>query len=298
MTPEDNMSSLAHLPFVTLSLSSLLTVFGSVAAAQPPAGPDSTVVAVTATIDTANQYMFRGVRQNATGAVLWPAAKVGVRLYSGQGRVKGVLLSGSTFNSLHTGDTGSEGPTGQTWYESDGSGAVQLVFGRGISLETSFTADTSPNDLFTTSKEVAVRFAVDDPSSANRAVRPYALAAFEVDTAMGVGQLDGGLRPGTYLELGVVPDVVRGARVTVTAPVRVGLSLDDYYELATEDHAFGLFSVGAMATVPIVRSSQLGTWAVQGGVEYQALGATPKAFNGGDGSAVIWRIGLAFGTRP
>jgi hypothetical protein len=292
------LSNVQHRPLVILSLSTLLTAFAAAAAAQSPAAADTAAVTVSATIDAANQYMFRGVRQNTTGAVLWPAAKVGVRLYSGEGRVKGVLLSGSTFNSLHTGDTGSEGPTGQTWYESDGSGAVQLVFGRGVSLETSYTAYTSPNELFTTSKEVAVRFAVDDPSSARRAVRPYVLAAFEVDTAMGVGQLDGGVRPGTYLELGVVPDVLRGRRVTVTAPVRAGLSLDDYYELATEDHAFGFFGVGAMATVPIVRSSQVGTWAVQGGVEYQALGTTPKAFNGGDGSAVIWRIGLTFGTRP
>lgn len=123
----------------------------------------------------------------------------------------------------------------------------------------------------------------------------YALVAFEIDTAPGVGQLDGGLKAGRYLELGAAPRYSI-KRATLAFPVRVGLSLANYYELAGEDHTFGFVSVGATASVPLGRRSRIGRWHVHGGVEIQALGETTKVFNGGDGSTVIASFG--FGLRP
>ena len=78
-------------------------------------------------------------------------------------------------------------------------------------------------------------------------------------------------------------------------PVKVGLSLADYYERnigsANDpefvDNRFGYFSVGALLTVPLGGTTRFGAWNLHGGVEYQALGNTTKAFNGGDGSRVI-----------
>lgn len=154
--------------------------------------------------------------------------------------LKRVGVHAGVWNSLHTGDTGSGGPARRLRYETDYYAGVALGLGRGIDVATSFTAYTSPNDIFTTSKEVSVRVGVDDRAALGTwALAPYAIAAFELDTAVGVGQADGGVNGGTYLELGVGPGVKAG-RLDVVFPVRVGISLDDYYELAREDHAFFL----------------------------------------------------------
>lgn len=149
--------------------------------------------------------------------------------------------------------------------------------------------------MFTTVKEVALKLAVDDRAHLGKgAVRPYALVAFELDTAPGLGQLDAGAKAGRYLELGVAPGWAARA-VSLTFPVKVGLSLSNYYELAGVDHKFGYASVGGVVTVPLGGRSSAGRWNVHGGVELQALGDTTKALNGGDGSKVIGSFG--FGLR-
>jgi hypothetical protein len=55
------------------------------------------------------------------------------------------------------------------------------------------------------------------------------------------------------------------------------------------DNKFGFFSVAGLATVPMGSHFN-----VHGGVEFQALGDTTKALNGGDGSQAIGSIGIGF----
>jgi hypothetical protein len=75
---------------------------------------------------------------------------------------------------------------------------------------------------------------------------PYGLVAFELS-----GQADGGSEEGTYAELGVGPSwPLGGGLATVAIPVKVGLSLKDYYEGPTGDEKFGYVDVGALFTVP------------------------------------------------
>jgi hypothetical protein len=81
------------------------------AGAQDLAGPGA--VHYTAGLELADAYMFRGVRQNSTGIVVWPFADIGVRTYTGDGAVKRVGLSAGFWNSLNTGDTGAGGPIGR-----------------------------------------------------------------------------------------------------------------------------------------------------------------------------------------
>jgi hypothetical protein len=181
------------------------------------------------------------------------------------------------------------------WYESNAAGAVGFHFGGGLATEVSYTAYTSPNEMFSTAKEVGIRVSLDDSlSSIPRRLNPYGAIAFELDSGAGEG-LDGGLHKGTYLEIGAVPEILRARRVTVEAPVKVGLSLSNYYELATRDNRFGFISAAAIASLPLARVRGLGTWTVRGGAEYQRLGTTPKAFNGGDRSEIVWRFGVALG---
>src|SRR5918992_5689873 len=81
---------------------------------------------------------------------------------AGDGGLKSVGVNVGTWNSLHTGGAGLDGPTGKLWYESDFYATLGVGFGGGTSVGLTYTAYTSPNGLFQTVKEFAVKFAVDD----------------------------------------------------------------------------------------------------------------------------------------
>jgi hypothetical protein len=250
------------------------------------------LVSVAVNLDFRNAYMFRGVRQDDSGVITWPSAEVGLRLHGADGGLTYARLSVGTWNSLHSGWAGSDGPSDKRWYESDIYTTVSLGFSNAATLNTAFTAYRSPNDMFTTVKEFSVGAVVDRPFG-SLALKPYVLAAFELDTEPGIGQLDGGFKSGRYLELGATP-VYLIRRIGVAAPVKVGLSIGNYYELAGSDHRFGFVSVAGIVTVPLTRTTSAGSLNVHGGVEFQRLGETTKTFNGGDASKTIASIGIGF----
>jgi hypothetical protein len=275
------------------------------AAAQTPAestDPNPGNMTLTASFDVVSTYMFRGIRQHSTGIALWPVSDLGLSVYAGDGGLKSAAINVGTWNSLHTGDTGQDGSTGKLWYESDFYSKVSFGFGGGTSLAALYTAYTSPNNTFTTVKEVAFQLGIDDSAYLGRAaLKPYALVAFEFDTGPGLGQADTGADAGRYLELGVAPGYA-ASRASLAVPVKVGLSLADYYELNTGtadaplfvDSTFGYFSIAGIVTVPLGGTTSFGTWNVHGGVEFQALGDTTKELNGGDGQRVIGSVGFGF----
>ena len=164
---------------------------------------------------------------------------------SGDGGLKSVGVNFGVWNSLQTGSSGSDGPTGKLHYEEDFYATLALGFGGGVGLATTYTSYTSPNGMFTTVKEIAFKV------SKTHMLAPYGLVAFELDDD---GQADGGTKKGTYLELGVGPSwPLGGGKATLTVPVKIGLSLKDYYEGLDGDSKFGFFDVGALITVPLRR---------------------------------------------
>jgi hypothetical protein len=79
---------------------------------------------------------------------------------------------------------------------------------------------------------------------------------------------------------------------SLTVPVRVGLSLGDYYESLTGDDTFGFLSVAGIVTVPLSSApTKVGTWNIHGGVEYLLLGDRNEAVYG-DSSHVIYSVGI------
>ena len=262
----------------------------------PSADPNPGAMTITGSIDFLNQYMFRGIRQNSTGFATWPAVDLGIAAYSGDGGLKSVGINFGTWNSLHSGDTGSDGPSGKLWYESDFYATLGLGFGHGTSFSTTYTAYTSPNSGFTTVKEISFKLGVDDSSYLGKAaVKPYIVIAQEFDTDVARGQADGGANAGTYMEIGAAPGYGL-KRATIAVPIKVGLSLSDYYEnpLTGEDEKFGFFSIAGIVTVPLGGTTSFGAWNVHGGVEYQALGKTTEFFNGGESNQVIGSFGIGF----
>ena len=262
----------------------------------PSADPNPGAMTITGSIDFLNQYMFRGIRQNSTGFATWPAVDLGIAAYSGDGGLKSVGVNFGTWNSLHSGDTGSDGPSGKLWYESDFYATVGFGFGHGASFSTTYTAYTSPNSGFTTVKEISFKLGVDDSSYLGKAaVKPYIVIAQEFDTDVARGQADSGANAGTYMEIGAAPGY-GFKRATIAVPIKVGLSLSDYYEnpQTGEDEKFGFFSIAGIVTVPLGGTTSFGAWNVHGGVEYQALGKTTEFFNGGESNQVIGSFGIGF----
>ena len=258
-----------------------------------PAAPASAqdtppAVVVTGGLDLVNQYNFRGIRQNSEGLSIWPYVDFGFTPFRGDGGLKSVGINVGSWNASHSQINTADFGTGNKWYESDVYATVGFGFAQSA-LAFTYTSYTSPADLFTHVKELAVKLSYDDSAALGAAaLKPYGLVAFELATEPGRYQADAGLEAGRYLELGIAPGIA-GSRASLAIPVKVGLSIGNYYELDGVDNRFGFFSVGGLATVPIGSHFN-----VHGGVEFQALGDTTKALNGGDGSQAIGSIGVGF----
>jgi len=264
--------------------------------AQDAADPNPGGITITGNIDFLNQYMFRGIRQNSTGMAIWPSFDLGLAAYSGEGGLKSVGINFGTWNSLHTGDTGQDGPSGKLWYESDFYASLGLGFGGGTSFTTTYTAYTSPNSMFTTVKEIMFKLGVDDSGKLGKAaVKPYVIFAFEMDTDVATGQADAGLEAGKYLEFGISPGYA-GSKAGIAIPIKVGMSMGDYYEhpLTLEDEKFGYFSIAGIVTVPLGGTTKFGGWNIHFGAEYQKLGETTKFFNGDESNQFIGSVGFGF----
>jgi hypothetical protein len=257
-------------------------------AAAQSSDPNSGAMTLTGSFDFVNAYMFRGIPQDESRVIMWPAVDLGIALFSGDGGLRSVGVNIGTWNSLHTGDAGLNNlVNGKMWYESDFYATVGFGLGGGTTVGVTYTAYTSPNGLFGTVKEIAFKLSVDDSGRGAMAIRPYVLLARELS-----GQADGGADEGTYVELGAAPGLPF-SRATVSVPVKVGLSAGNYYEGLNGDETFGYFSVAGIATVPLTSMpTRFGTWNVHGGVEYQRLGDR-NSFAFGKNQA-IYSIGIGF----
>jgi len=273
-----------------IAVLALLACLPSTVAAQtttPTVDSNRGNITFTSNFDFANAYMFRGLVQDDSWLIMWPSLDAGIKLHRGNGSIERADVHVGTWNSLNTGRAGLEGPTGRLWYENRFYGTLDLGLAVGLDIATTFTAYSSPNNSFSTVKELSFRV------GSNGTLNPYGLVAFELDTHPGLGQADGGLERGTYLEVGVAPGWIESP-VNVTFPIKLGLSLDDYYELAGVDHPFGFLSLGAAATFPFAQSTNYGSWNVHGGLEFLSLGDTPEAFNAGEQQKVVATIGIGF----
>lgn len=264
----------------------MLTVGASPAAAQDE-NPNTGAISFSGGIDFLNAYFFRGIPQDDTGVVMWPYGELGFNLYEGEGGLAGASLAVGTWNSLHTGSAGSDGPSGELWYESDFYTSLGLDFAGGAGFGVTYTAYTSPNSTFGTVKELSFSFSYDDSAALGAAaLSPYVTIAQELD-----GQADGGSNEGTYLELGVSPGY-QAAQVSLSVPIKLGFSLSDYYEGADGDEKFGFFSIGGVVSVPLTKApTRFGSWEIHGGIEFLSLGNFNEAIYG-DSSAVIGSFGI------
>jgi hypothetical protein len=263
----------------------LLSVAAPVAA-QPADDPNPGALTFTGLFDIPTVYVFRGIVQETDpGFTSQPAGDLGIAFYSGDGGIKSAGVNFGVWNSLQTGSSGSDGPTERLHYEEDFYATLALGFGAGVSLGTTFTAYSSPNGMFTTVEELSFRV------SKAHMLNPYGILAFELSDD---GQADAGSSKGSYLELGVGPAFPLGQTgVTLTTPVKLGLSLSDYYEGPDGDEAFGFFDIGAQLTLPLKGvPSRFGSWNIHGGVDFFFLGDTTRLFNEDSSTKVVGLFGF------
>jgi hypothetical protein len=285
--------SFANMPrrFRVLVLAVAATAaIGAPALAQQPTPVSAPMVTLAGGIHLMNSHMFRGIRQNATEVAMRPFVEVGVTADHGDGLVTHLGVHAGVWNNLHTGDTGSAGPAGSMRYENDYYASVSIGLAERLTLATSFTAYTSPNEMFTTVKELSLTVALDDRARFS-GLNPYALIAVELATARGIGQADGGAHAGRYFEAGVSPEVGH-ARIALAFPVRLGMSAADYYELAGDDHRFGFVSGGAFATLAIIGTRDGRGLSIHAGMTSHLLGETTRTFNGGSRSKTTGTVGF------
>ena len=277
------LSGRGRVVFLSLGLVTMCATGASAQAADPNPGN----LTVTGGLDFPTTYMFRGILQEADPKLtMWPFVDLGYSFFSGDGGVKSAAVNVGLWNSLHTGSSGKDGPFDKLWYEEDFYTTLTLGFGGGTSLATTFTAYTSPNTMFRNVEEISFKVSVAQRFA------PYALFAFELGDTDSAGA-DGG-DPGTYLELGVGPSwPLGGGKATLAIPVKLGMSLGDYYQGPDGDSTFGFFDIGALLTVPLGgQPSSFGSWNFHAGVDFFALGDTTKFFNEGNGEKVVALVGF------
>jgi hypothetical protein len=230
------------------------------------ADPNPGAVTLTAGIDFPSVYFFRGIRQELDPKfTTFAFGDVGIALFSGDSGLKSTGVNFGVWNSLNTGSSGSgsAGP-GPIHYEEDFYASLSLGFGGGVTVTPMFTAYTSPNGFFRTVKEMSFKVAQSSKSA------PYGLVAVELG-GDDSGQADGGYllssggNRGTYAEFGVGPSwALADGKASVAIPVKIGLSLSDYYE----DPMTGKYE------------------------KFGYLDDTTKALDNGDGGQVIGSIGI------
>jgi hypothetical protein len=246
--------------------------------AQAPEQPaPAKRMTVTTGIDFASAYLFRGIFQQSGGAIAQPSVDLAITL------APGVTADIGNWDSIH-----SKTPSG--WYESDYYGSLTFTAGK-LHPGLLYTSYTSPNNAFMTVKELAGVLSIDD-SASKFPLSPKIILAFE----LGKGQADGGTKKGTYLELGVRPGKKVAPKLTLAVPVKLGLSVKDYYELAgssEKSDKFGYLDVGLQGSVPVI-SGKGGSLEAHGGVDMLTLGNHLRTLNNNDRVKPVFSIGFTF----
>lgn len=252
---------------------------------------DKSPYSLTLSVDVTTAYIYHGLIQEDTGAIIQPAALATINLYEKDSFRLDVELN--AWNSVHSRKTASprQDDSIASWYECDLGAGVVLTWDK-LSVSSMFTFFTSPSGAFPTEQELSFRVDYADDKWLDRfSLNPYAMVAIETNSHAADGQ-----DPGVYLELGIAPECtfeVWKTEVTLSFPVAVGLSLKKYYQDATgDDETFGFSSVGAKASIPLPIALRYGGWTLSAGLTAYFFGDHTAALNNDDHGKLVGTVGV------
>jgi hypothetical protein len=278
----------------TVTLAGLFFGPSVVAAAEEPAGPNTGKISLSAGVDWTTAYFFRGINQEDAGFIAQPFGDVTFKLYDGGEGLNSVSAKVGIWNSFQSQSPGDEDDP-KSWYEADLYAGLTFGFFDKWESSAIYTAYTSPNNSFDSVQEIAFGLSFDDSDLLGAlALSPHILLAVEVQ-----GAADG-TDSGVYLELGIQPGLTliesEDYPVTLSFPMKLGLSLDDYYQDPNtgDDDTFGYFDLGIMGSVPLAFiPASYGAWEMHAGVHFLFLGDSLEEFNRGDSFQAIGTIGIS-----
>jgi hypothetical protein len=244
--------------------------------------------------DYTTAYFFRGFAYEDTGLIIQPWADLALDVVRAEEVTVSLMLN--TWNSFHgqATDAGTTDDFRKYWFESDIGAGISFEFAN-WSASAMYNWYTSPSDAWETTEEVMLTLAYADEEflPGGWTLLPELVLAIETGSVA-----NDGFRKGSFLQLGVSPGVefdagsVKG--LDLRFPVRVGLSLSNYYEGENgENDAFGFASAGAEFTLPLPLDSSWGSWSLHAGIQGLFLGDVTTEANGGDDFQLIASFGIA-----
>jgi len=254
-----------------------------------PEDPNTGALTLTGGVDWTTAYFFRGYNQEDGGLILQPYATLTANVYNSD--KFNINVYGGTWNSFQSAKTGSDGNGPSSWYECDLFGGVDFSFDK-FTVGVIYTFYQYPNGAFKTIQEVGFKLSYDDTDLMKKTgvsfgLKPYVGVYIETD--------DGNGTEDTYAEVGIGPSwTIHG--VTLSVPVAVGMSLDDYYLQSDGSNSFfGYGSISLLGSIPLPIPARYGAWTLTAGVQYLYLFAdSAEAANNGENDQWIGKVGVAF----
>ena len=212
-------------------------------------------------VDFTNAYYFRGILQERDSFIAQPWGELYYSLFQSEdGPIRDVSIGGGVWSSFHTEETGAtQNP--KSLYETDWYPIVSVELPQSLSLTTIYYFYTSPNDAWESVQELNFKLAWDDSETLGRfALQPW------INLAIETHKTSFGPHKGEGFQMGIAPTLyeipIEHYPVTLTAPVELGLALDEYYERDDgHESTFGYLSFGMAASFPLAFMPEcLGSW--------------------------------------
>lgn len=259
-------------------------------------------------LDLTSHYEYHGFLYAEDVPVTQGYARFTTPVYEGDGFLRAAHVGLGGFLSYHgSGDRAQ----GEGLFEADLLATLLLELPAGFAADLEYWLETSPNDSFSDIHELDLRLRWNDaPLWKGRlperfgGLQPHLLLGVELDGETDLGNESFGgadTDEGVYLEAGLRPSLRllehETHPVTLAMPLRLGLSLSDYYEnLCGEDETFGFLEAALDLSAPLPFLSR-GPLALEAHASVHSfwVGGTLRDVNAAAGSDVhewIGRIGL------
>jgi hypothetical protein len=280
-------------------------------AGEAPPPPNTGALSLTVVLNVPTSYYFRGIAQSNAGFQLQPYLELKANLY--EGGEKDILTGGYVKAAGFAHFQSVADPITTNYYEQDVYLTAGLQFFKRLTLEGGWNLYAYPGiGSAAQVQEVFGKIGFDDagiwpfrlPADQDFALAPYTLIAVETSGgADGAGAL-GGDR-GVYMELGIDPgysvDFNQSWSARFHLPFALGLSLDNYYEVATStgvsDKTFGFADLGLMVDVPLkFVPARYGKWTFSGGPHFLWLGSNNKLIAGSPASGALNALNITGGS--